>query len=343
MNDVWENFLTAARNETPARVPVVLGADCVFVPSTVGMNTLDYFMYPNAWLNAHLTLRARFPDVLFLPDFWVEYGMAAEPTAFGAGVMWRHDQAPALRHLALPPEDWHTLPRPDPYADGLMAHVLRRYWNLEHRGELPEPHRIHFVAARGPFTLAANVLGMTDFLTAVGDEPDSTRYVLDVLEIMTDTTIRFLQAQLGCLRQPVGVFVLDDTVGMLSPGLFNRLAVPFMNRIFDTFEGLVRVYHNDTPCRHLLPHIGQLNFEVWHFSHQMHIAEVRSALPDKALMGNVPPLDVLTQATPQEVDMIARDIIDAVGPRGLILAPGGGTNADTPPENIDALVWATME
>lgn len=343
MNDMLDYFLAAARNEAPPRVPVVIGTDSTFVPSAFDMNTLDYFMYPQRWLSAHLTLRARFPDILFLPDFWVEYGMANEASAFGASVMWRHDQAPAIRPVSLPPEKWHTLPHPDPYADGMMAFVLRRYWNLEQRSLLPDPHRIHFVAARGPFTLAAHVVGSAAFMAAVGDEPNSTRDVLDILDIMTETAIRFLQAQLGFLREPLGVFVLDDTVGLLSASQFNRLAIPFMNRVFDAFDGLVRVYHNKTPCHHLLPHMHALNFDVWHLSHQMHMAEVRDTLPNRALMGNIAPLGLMVHATPQEVEYAARDVIEQVGRRGLILAPGGNTHAHTPADNLDALVRATLD
>lgn len=341
LQHVWDAFLTAAWGGTPDRVPVALLADCVYIPGAVGMNTVDYFAYPERWLEANLRVTERFPETVVFPGFWVEYGMTNEPSAFGTSIMWRADQAPAIRELDLPVPAWSHLPRPDPHADGFMAWVLRRYWQLEHEGLLPEPYRVRIAAARGPFTVAGHVLGPTNFLAALADEPDSTRHVLDVLEVMTDTIIRFLQAQLGCLRQPEGILVLDDTVGLLSPGMFNRFAVPYLNRIFDTFEGLLRVYHNDTPCRHLLPHLSNLHFELFNFSHTMDIAEVRAALPRLALMGNVGPLEPLMSGTPDQVEIAAREVIHRAGRAGLILSAGGGTNAGTPPENIDALIRAT--
>ena len=339
-NEAWQDFLTAARGGIPARVPVALIVDSPYIPSAFGMNTLDFFMYPDRWLNAYLTLIARFPDVVLLPGFWVEYGMANEPSAFGTSILWRQDQPPAIHHLNLPVEAWSTLARSDPYADGLMALVLRRYWNLEHEGELPEPHRIHFVAARGPFAVATNLFGATNFLTAVADEPDSTRAVLDILDLLTDNTIRFLQAQLGCLREPLGVLVLDDVVGMLSPSQFNRLAVPYMQRIFSAFPGLIRIYHNDTPCKHLLPHLKVLDFDVFNFSHKLHIGDVKAALgPGKAVMGNVPPLEAMVYGSVDEVRSMAHECVARAGTGGgLILSAGGGLNTGTPPENIDALV-----
>ncbi len=339
----WDNFLVAAQGGQPDRVPVALGADCGFIASAFGMNTLDFFLYPDRWLHAYLTLIARFPDVVFLPGFWVEYGMAAEPSAFGAPVLWRQDEAPAIRQLALPLADWRNLPRPDPYADGLMALVLRRIWNLEQGGELPEPHRLRFVAARGPFTIATHLFGATNFLTALAGERSEARIAADALELLTETSIRFLQAQLGYLREPWGVMLLDDTVGMLSPALFNAVARPLLERIFAAFEGLIRIYHNDTPCQHLLPHFPGLGFEVFHLSHRVPLAQARVALgPDIVLMGNVPPLEVMVHGTPQQVAEAAHGCIIQADGSGLILAPGGGTNAGTPARNIDALAGAAL-
>jgi len=87
--------------------------------------------------------------------------------------------------------------------------------------------------------------------------------------------------------------VLDDLVGMLSPRLFEQYARPMMSRIFQAFDGLIKVYHNDTPCPHLLTPMASLGFDVFNFSHTTDIAEVQARMPGIALMGNVPPLDSL--------------------------------------------------
>jgi uroporphyrinogen decarboxylase len=342
LNQAWENFMIAARGGEPESVPVALNVDCGFIASAFGIDALDFYMYPDRWLDAYVTLMARFPEVVFLPGFWVEFGMAAEPSAFGTPVMWRHDQAPAMRHLNLSQDDWARLPQPDPYSDGLMALVLRRYWNLEHSGELTEPHRIHFVAARGPFTIAAHVLGGSQFLAALDDEPGSTSAVLDVLDIFTETTIRFLRAQLGCLREPLGVVVLDDIVGGLTANAFGRYAAPFLQRIFKTFNGLVRVFRCDTPCRPVLPQLPELGFEVFHFSHRMDMREVRTTLGSQiALMGNVSALEIMARGMPEQVESAGRECIARAGKSSaLILSAAGTVLSGTPTENIDALVRA---
>jgi uroporphyrinogen-III decarboxylase len=336
--DDWNHFMAVARGETTDSVPVALIVDSPWMPGFLGMDTLDFFLYPDRWLAAHLALFDRFPGVVWLPGFWVEYGMAAEPTAFGTPVMWRHDAPPALRHLDVPPERWGDLPRPDPHTDGLMPFVLRRLIDLEQGGGLPEPHRIHIVPARGPLTLATHVFGTTPFLEATASDPDAVEAALD---IFTGVVIAFLQAQLDCLREPQGILVLDDIVGMLSPRAYKRLALPYLQRIFGAFDGLLRIYHNDTPCAHLLPHLPEAGFDVFNFSHEMDIGEVQAALGlGIALLGNVAPLAVMVQGTPAQVEADARACIEKTGGRGLILSAGGGVSPGTPAENVEALLRA---
>ncbi len=107
--------------------------------------------------------------------------------------------------------------------------------------------------------------------------------------------IAFLGAQLARLREPLGILVLDDLPGMLSPRGFDRMALPYLQRVFDSFPDLVRIYHNDTPCAHLLPRMGQLHCEMWNFSHEMDIAAVKAAVPRFSLLGNVAPLGTLVR------------------------------------------------
>ena len=184
------------------------------------------------------------------------------------------------------------------------------------------------------------MLGTTEFLEATAAEPEAVAAALD---IFTDTVIAFLRAQLDRLREPVGILMLDDIPGLLSPRAFNRVALPYLQRIFDAFDGLLRLYHNDTPCAHLLPHLGQLHCEVLNFSHEMPIGEVKAALgPRIALMGNVPPLSLMVRGTPHEVEEAARACIAEGGPDGLILSAGGGVSPGTPAEHIDALVRAAQ-
>lgn len=47
----------------------------------MGISHLDYFTLPDQWAKANLYIEERFPGVIFLPGFWVEYRMAVEPAS----------------------------------------------------------------------------------------------------------------------------------------------------------------------------------------------------------------------------------------------------------------------
>ena len=81
--DPWNRFLTTACGGETDQTPVALIVDSPWLPGYIGVDTLDYFLHPDVWWRANLDLLTRFPDVAWIPGFWVEYGMAVEPSAFG--------------------------------------------------------------------------------------------------------------------------------------------------------------------------------------------------------------------------------------------------------------------
>lgn len=336
--DPWVRFLQVARGGQAEKVPVALIVDSPWLPGYAGVDTLDYFLLPELWLQVNLGLLTRFPDVAWLPGFWVEYGMAAEPSAFGARVVWHHDRPPSIEPVPGGLAQLDGMTSADPDEHGLMPLALRRYVDARQR-LAAQGLRIRMVAARGPLAVASWLLGVSELMIALKREPDAMHRALDVL---TETIIAWLRAQADAVGGVEGILLLDDIPGMLSPKLFDSLAAPYLARILEAFSGLVRIYHNDTPCSHLLTRLAELPFEVWNFSHETDIGTVQAAMPGKALLGNVPPLQVLAQGTPDQVRAEALACIEKTGGRRLILSAGGGVSPGTPAGNIDALIETTL-
>ncbi|MFZ5919195.1 MAG: uroporphyrinogen decarboxylase family protein [Chloroflexota bacterium] len=334
----WERFKQAARLGEPDQVPVALIVDSPWLPGYAGIDTRDYYLLPDKWLEINLGLLDRFPDAVWIPGFWVEYGMAAEPSAFGARPRFYPNQPPSIEPLVSDLAFWAGVKPADPHQDGLMPLVLRLYELMEERLRA-EGLGIRMVAARGPLTIASWLMGVTPLLLGFADSP---RLVDALLETMTTTVIRWLHAQLEALRQPEGILLLDDIVGMVSRRHYEALIQPHLRRIFDEFEGLLRIYHNDTPCLHLAASLAEANFDVFNLSHEVDLAEVKAKMGHRvALMGNVPPLDVGVRGTPQDVAHCAAECLEKGAPGGgMILSFGGGVSPGTPPENIKALLRA---
>lgn len=332
MTTPWERFATVARHGVADQIPVALIVDSPWLPGYAGVDTLDYFLREDDWLRINRGLLERFPEVAWIPGFWIEYGMAAEPSAFGARVLWHHDRPPSIEAVPGGLAAVADMDAPDPTEHGMMPLVLQRYKSLERYGIHPQ-----MVAARGPFAVANWVVGASDLMLGLASDPDTITHFLDTV---TTTIIAFLHAQLDTLRDPQGILVLDDLVGMISPAMFEQFARPVFSRIFKEFDGLIKVFHNDTPCPHLLKSLGTIGFDVFNFSHLTDIATVQAAMPNVALMGNVPPLQLMVDGTAEQVEEFARECIRKTQGRGLILSAGGGVSPGAFPESIDALVRA---
>lgn len=338
MTTPWDRFKQAARLEEPDQVPVAFIVDSPWLPGYAGSNTLDFFLLPNLWFQIHRGLLDRFPEAVWIPGFWVEYGMAAEPSAFGARVHFHHDRPPSIEPVATDPALWADAPVADPHEAGFMPLALRLYKHAEERLQA-EGLGIKMVAARGPMVTAGWVMGISDLMMGLVNQP---QVIQRFLTTVTSTIIRWLHAQLEQLRQPEGIMLLDDIVGMVSVEHYQEFVAPHLRRIFDEFEGLIRIYHNDTPCAHLYPALADANFDVFNFSHKADIGQVKATIGGRvALMGNVPPLEVGVRESPEVVARWAKSCLDKAAPGGgLILSVGGGVSPDMPAENIDAMLAA---
>ncbi len=338
MSTPWERFKQAVQLNEPDQVPVALIVDSPWLPGYAGIDTRDYLLFPDKWLEINKGLLERFPGAVWIPGFWVEYGMAAEPSAFGAKLRFYPDRPPAIEPLVADLAFWADMKPANPREDGLMPLVLRLYEVMDDRLQ-SDGLGINMVCARGPMTVASWLVGVTPLMMGLVTDASVVSRILDTV---TTTIVRWLRAQLDVLHHPEGVMLLDDIVGMVSKRHYDDLIHPHLRRIFDEFDGLIRVYHNDTPCPHLLESLAEANFDVLNFSHKMDIGEVKAQVGHRvALMGNVPPLDVGVRGTPEDVKRWARGCLDKGAPGGgMILSFGGGVSPGTPPENIDALLEA---
>ena len=75
----WSAFKHVAKGGTLDHVPVALIVDSPWMPGYLGMSHLDYYLDPEVWYQANLRVAQEFPDVIFVPSWWLEYGMAIEP------------------------------------------------------------------------------------------------------------------------------------------------------------------------------------------------------------------------------------------------------------------------
>jgi len=126
-------LLKTIRGEVQHPLPVAFIIDCPWLPNWHGVKILDYFSSDALWLEANLKALRTFPDIVFLPGFWSEYGMCTEPSAFGARCTFPANEFPHAHRILRSSADIDDLVAPDPRTDGLLPFMLNRL-------KLAQPH-----------------------------------------------------------------------------------------------------------------------------------------------------------------------------------------------------------
>jgi uroporphyrinogen-III decarboxylase len=288
-----------------------------------------------------LDIVQQFPEIIFIPGFWVEMGMAAEPSGFGCRINFFDHTTPTIHVCISSVDQVDQLVRPNPKQDGFMPIILNYYRYLEPRIN-DAGHQIKIVAARGPLAVAAHFLGVTDFLLGVKLDPKNTH---KILKITTELSRNWLEEQASVLHDVEGVLLLDDIVGFLSPEDYLEFAHPYLQLIFNAFPDNLKVFHNDMDSVVSYPFLKELGVDIFNFTHLQPLSKVRDLVGDQiCLMGNIPPLDVLAKGTPQDVKDSVNDRLSGLAhAQGFLLSAGGGVSPGTPKENILALIEAAHQ
>lgn len=335
-NEQWKRLLAVLEGEVFDPLPVGFIIDSPWLPGWAGLSTLDYYAGDEKWLQANLKAVRTFPDVLFLPGFWSEFGMCTEPSAFGTKCRWAEHELPFAEKVLKTMDDVRRLEKPNVRTDGLLPFAVRRL--QLHRREIEDAgHAIRFAVSRGPLNIATFLMGPTEFLMAIRTNPDETHRLLTLL---TDFAVDWLQYQEECLPSIEGIFVLDDIVGFLGEEDFRRAALPHLQRVFGCLDVPVRFFHNDAQGRVCAKFLAEIGINLFNFSFEHSLVQMREwAGPEVTLLGNIPPRDVLAQGTPADV---AASVAAALAPltdrRRIILSCGGGMPPAVPSENIRAFL-----
>jgi len=97
--------------------------DSPWIPGWYGISTMEYYSSDRSWLDANIKAIETFPDSLFLPGFWSEYGMCSEPSAFGAKCIWQKNDLPHADKIITDLSQVSGLSCPDPASDGLLSYI----------------------------------------------------------------------------------------------------------------------------------------------------------------------------------------------------------------------------
>lgn len=331
----WQTLLSVVRGEQVDPVPVGFIIDSPWLPKWAGHTILDYFTDERIFLADNFKAIETFPEAIMLPGFWSEYGMCTEPSAFGALSVWEENEFPFANKVLRSVQEIETLQKPDPRKHGLLPFVIKRLQHLQPEIEA-KGHKIRFAVARGPLNIASFLMGTTEFLTALKLDPEPTHRLLTVV---TDFLVDWIAYQRECFPSIDGILLLDDIVGFISRRDFETFGLPYLKKAFGA-DLAIKFFHNDAPCKACAPLLPEAGINLLNFGVQHTLADMKQWTANKiALLGNIPPRDVLAGGTPDDVTRSVTDMLHSLEDHSrVIVSCGGGMPPGAPSENIRALI-----
>ena len=196
-----------------------------------------------------------------IPNFlepW--YGIGVAASAFGAEYIWNEGQAPAFKPLFKDVKEALSCPVKPIKKTSIGRYVLETidYFMDKTKGRLP----ISLTDIQSPFNVACGLVGVENLSLQAIDDPGSVRELLMKIALLVkefiveqinhlDSNLVFPGHGFASSRCFTGLGMSDDYAIMLSPSLYEDIAVPSMCLMADSMSG--PVFHSCGKWEHLAP------------------------------------------------------------------------------------------
>lgn len=259
---------------------------------------------------------------------------AREAADCGADIQYFDNQPPAINETNARLADKGDLDKleiPDPLAGGRMLDRVRGVALLK---EQAGAEKLVEGWIEGPCAESADLRGINTLMLDFYDDPDFVRHLFDfVLEM----ELRFAKAQIEAGADLMGVG--DAAASLIGPQLYEEFVWPYEQKLVDGLHALgtkVRLHICGNTSK-ILAGIGKLQCEIVDLDYFVSVAEARRAMgPEQVLLGNLDPVRVLRDGTPESISAAIGECHRQAGPR-YIVGAGCEVPRGTPQENVLAL------
>ncbi|MBT1706699.1 uroporphyrinogen decarboxylase [Fulvivirgaceae bacterium PWU5] len=159
-----------------------------------------------------------------------------------------------------------------------------------------------------------------------------------LLDMITETTIKYLQAQVKAGADLIQIF--DSWAGILSPVQYEEFSLPYITRICDAITDVPKtVFAKGAFFARV--QMNKLNCHVVGLDWNMDVAESRALMPTKVLQGNLDPCALY--GSTQDVKRETIKMLEAFGPHKHIANLGHGLYPDTTVDNVRCFIDTIQE
>ncbi len=333
------------------RIPIAFSVDDHFLLEAMNPpSTLRYYNDFTCRTALHRQMNDRMEAVLGRRFFAEESHQAPEPVRFEVvmGAHWdlREGGTPWLESTVADEEDLDRIIERAEKLDMRAAALPADFQEKKAAWETATGRTLRLGGAwsRGPATMATSILGTTNTCLFMMDEPERMDAFFDVLgrrlveynEVLMEATGHGTIAGYG---------VADDNCCLFPPAQYERFCAPVLARLFARFapeKGHRRYQHSDSAMGHLMPILHNLGVNAVNLGPTLHPLEIRKAMPDAEIHGQLPPM-LLRNGTPEEIVAAVRRDLDAVGGDGRMVACTAGSMAGGTPLEHFLLYMETVD
>ena len=189
----------------------------------------------------------------------------------------------------------------------------------------------------GPFTMAGELMGTTDIGINVILNP---KLVLELLsfsvQIISEYTHAFFDAGADT------VAVLEPLAVMLSPEQYKEFSLFTFKKLVSNLNNKPLILHICGDTNHIIELMLDSGAIGLSLDSMMNFKELKDTIPEEViLIGNLDPVKVFLQSTPQEVTRATKNLIETMkDANNFILSSGCDIPLNTPLENIEAFMKA---
>jgi hypothetical protein len=196
-----------------------------------------------------------------------------------------------------------------------------------------------------PFEPLCGGRSMHNFFMDLYRMPDKVEAVMDVM--LPHMIKGLIMGGKGSKGLGVWVGGWRSASSLLAPKLWDRFVFPYMKKMVEavTDAGLIAILHLDQDWTRDLARLKELPAKkcLLNTDGMTDLREAKKLLDGHmAILGDVPS-SLFSHGTPQQITDYVRDLINDVGPTGLILCPGCDAPFNTKFENMEAFVAAARE
>jgi MtaA/CmuA family methyltransferase len=329
-----ERIFAMIEGRQPDRLPA-MPITMMFAADTAAVNYTDYArdhrVLADAQMRTAETYNFDYVSVISDP--------AREASDLGATIEWFENQPPAIVESRALLSNKSTLGRlsvPDPLIAPRMSDRVAGVRRLK---ELCGNDLAIEGWVEGPIAMAADLRGVN---TLMLDFTDDTAFVGDLMDFVVEMELNFARAQIEAGADLIGVG--DAAASLVGPRRYAEFDVPWSRRLIDGIHAAgarVRL-HICGNTRRILKDMGSYGAEIVDLDFLTPLEDGRRAMgPKQVLLGNIDPVRVLRDGTPESVRAAIAECHHQAGPR-YIVGAGCEVPRGTPPENVRALVSYAM-